>query len=63
MVGWYPQFNGYELGQTPGDAEGQQSPVCCSPQGNKESDTTERPNNSKVMISKKVTSEEKPEQS
>ena len=29
--GWHPQFNGHELGQTPGDSEGQGSLVCCSP--------------------------------
>ena len=28
--------------QTPGDSEGQGSPVCCSPWGGKESDTTEQ---------------------
>ena len=35
MVGWY-----HELGQTPGDGEGQGSLACCSPWGRKESDTT-----------------------
>ena len=30
MVGWHHQFNGHELGQTPGDGEGQGSLVCCS---------------------------------
>ena len=33
------------LGQTPGDGEGQGGLVCCSPWGNKESDMTERQNN------------------
>ena len=41
MVGWHHQLNGHELGQTPEDGEGQRSLVCCSPQGRKESDTTE----------------------
>ena len=27
------KFNGYELGPTLGDAEGQESPECCSPWG------------------------------
>ena len=33
MVGWHHQFNGYELGQTPGDGEGQGSLGCYSPWG------------------------------
>ena len=36
MVGWHHQFNGHEFEQTPGDGEGQGSPVCCSPRGHKE---------------------------
>ena len=32
--------NGHELGQTLEDGEGQGSPVCCSPWGHKELDTT-----------------------
>ena len=40
MVGWHHQFNGHELGQTPGDGEGQGGLVCCSPWGRKELDTT-----------------------
>ena len=38
MVGWYHRFNGHELGQTLGDAEGQRSLACCSPQGREELD-------------------------
>ena len=34
------QCNGHELGQTPGDGEGQGGLLCCSPQGREESDTT-----------------------
>ena len=45
MVGWHHQFNGHESEQTPGDGEGPGSLVCCSPQGCKELDTTERRNN------------------
>ena len=45
MVGWHPQFNGREFEQTPGDREGQESLVCCSPWGRKESDRTEQLNN------------------
>ena len=40
MVGWHHRFNGHELGQTPGDGEGQGSPPCCSPWGREELDTT-----------------------
>ena len=45
MVGWHHRFNGYELGKTLGDGEGQESLACCSPWGCKESDTTEQLNN------------------
>ena len=31
MVGEYHQFNGHELGQIPGDGEGQGDLVCCNP--------------------------------
>ena len=41
MVGWNHLFNEHELGQTPGDSEGQGSLKCCSPWGHKELDTTE----------------------
>jgi len=41
MVGQHQQLSGHEFGQTPGYSEGQQSLVCCSPWGLKESDTTE----------------------
>ena len=40
MVGWHHQFNGHELGQTPGDGDGQGSLVCCSPWCCEELDTT-----------------------
>ena len=39
-VAWHHQFNGYELGQTPGDGERQGSLACCIPWGCKESDMT-----------------------
>ena len=35
MVGWQHQLDGHEFEQVPG------SLACCSPQGRKESDTTE----------------------
>ena len=45
MVGWYHQFNGHKLGQTPRNGEGQGGLVCCSPWGCKESDMTWQLNN------------------
>ena len=36
MVGWHHRFNGHELGQTPGDGEGQGSLACYSLWGCKE---------------------------
>ena len=41
--------SGHEPEQTPGDSEGQGSPAYSSPWGCKESDTTERVNNNKVL--------------
>ena len=40
MAGWHHQCNGYALGQTLGDSEGQRDLVCCDPWVHKESDTT-----------------------
>ena len=45
MVGWHHQLNGHEFAQTLGDGEGQGSLACFSQRGHKESDTTERLNN------------------
>ena len=44
IVGWHHQLNGYEFEQAPGVGDGQESQVCCSPWGRKESDMTERLN-------------------
>ena len=41
MVGWHHWLNGHEVEQAPGAGDGQGSPVCCSPWGHKESNTTE----------------------
>ena len=46
MVGWHHQLDGHEFEWAPGDGEGQ---VCCSPQGRKESDMTERLSNNNVI--------------
>ena len=45
MVGWHHQLDGHEFEQAPGDGEGQESLVCCSPRGHKDLDTTEQLNN------------------
>ena len=45
MVGWHHRFKGHELGQTPGDGEGQGGLVCSSPWGYKEPDMTWQLNN------------------
>ena len=44
-AGWHCWLNGHEFEQIPGDGEGQGNLACCSPWGNKESDTTEWLNN------------------
>ena len=44
MVGWQHRLDGHEFEQALGDSEGQGSLACGSPQGRKESDTTERLN-------------------
>ena len=41
MVGLHYQLNGHEFEQALGVGDGQGSLVCCSPWGQKESDTTE----------------------
>ena len=46
-VGWHHLLNGHEFEHTPGDSEGQESLVCCSPWAHKVSDTTARLNSSK----------------
>ena len=45
MAGWHHGFSGHELGQIPGDGEGQGGLACGSPWGHKESDKTWRLNN------------------
>ena len=44
MVGWHHWVDGHEFEQAPGVGDGQGSLACCSPQGHKESDTTEQLN-------------------
>ena len=51
MVGCHHWLNGHELEEILGDREGQESLVCFSPLGHKESDTTYQLNNNKKHLS------------
>ena len=42
MVGWHHRLNGHEFEQTPGVGDRQGGLACCSLQGHKELDMTER---------------------
>ena len=53
MVGWHHRLNVHEFEQAPGVGDGQGSLACCSPWGRKESDTTERLDNSNIDQFKK----------
>ena len=44
---WRHQYNGHELGQTPGDGEEQGGLACYRPRGHEESDITGQLNNNK----------------
>ena len=44
MAGWHHRLNGRGFGQTPGVGDGQGGLACCSSEGCKESNTTERLN-------------------
>ena len=46
MVGWHHRLNRHEFEQALGDGEGWGTLAYCTPWGCKESDTTERLNNS-----------------
>ena len=45
MAGRHHRCNDHEVGQPPGDGEGQGGLACCSSWGRKESDTAEQLNN------------------
>jgi len=45
IVGWHHWLNEHEFERAPGVGDGQESLVCCSPGGRKESDMTEWLNN------------------
>ena len=50
MVEWHHRLDGFEFEQAPGVDNGQESLVCCGPRGCKESDMTERLNNSNLNL-------------
>ena len=51
MVGWHHQPDGHGFGWTLGVGNGQGGQVCCGSQGRKESDTTERLNWTRLLLS------------
>ena len=55
MAGWHHQCNEHELGQTPGDGEGQGGLVSYSPWGHKESDMTGQMNNNMNIYRENIT--------
>ena len=69
MVGWHHWLNGHEFKQTLGDGEGQESVVCCSPWGCKEtwlnkrldlSSNTFRENDSGLVLSSDLKTKTEP---
>ena len=57
MARWYHWYNEHELGQTPGDGEGQEGLACCSSWGHKESGhdwVTEQHKTLKVLMKVKA---------
>ena len=50
ILGWHHWFNGHELGQTPGDGDGQGGLACYSPWGRQELGMTWRLNNNHLWI-------------
>ena len=48
IIGWHHRLDGHEFEQAPGVGDGQGDLVCCSPWGQKESDTTERLKNNNI---------------
>ena len=49
IIGWHHRLDGHEFEQALGVGDGQGSLACCSPWGRKESDTTKRLNNNRVL--------------
>ena len=57
MTEWHHWYSGHELGQTPGDDEGQGGLACCNPQGHKQSDMTRRLSNNNIAFVRTTLSE------
>ena len=55
MVGWHHQLNGHGFAWTPGVGDGQGGLVCCGSWGHKESDTTERLNQTENKCNRPMT--------
>ena len=49
MIGLHHRLNGHEFEQASGDVDGQGGLMCCSPWGDKGSDTSERLNNNDIL--------------
>ena len=49
MVEWHHRLHGHEFDHTPEVGDGQESLVCCSPWGHKESDMTELLNRTELL--------------
>ena len=50
MAGWHHRLDGHEFEQTPGVGDGQEGLVCCDSWGCKESETTERLNQTELKL-------------
>ena len=50
MVEWCHQFNGHDFEWAPGDGEGRESLMCCSPCSCKKSDVTERQQQQQMVM-------------
>ena len=55
MLGWHNRLNGHEFGWTPGVGDGQGGLVSCGSWGRKESDTTERLNQTELLYGPVIT--------
>ena len=54
MVGWHHRLNGHEFGSTMGVGDGQGGLACCSPWSCKQSDTSERLNQTEANYGNQV---------
>ena len=61
MVGWHHRLKGHEFELPPGVGDGQGGLACCSPWGRKDSDMTERLNETELLVSLPVAKTEERE--